>query len=161
MATTAKRLQPAVPKKGRTIGLDMVRHHSQSRRDKARPEVKAMEQVEDHALRVELKDPLPGTVHSGREGRASRPSSLKVELHHSSNRSKLQPERSMNNGSNSLGRQPRSRHISPSIGGESSTTPYWTPDVNGPSWASVCFRRGWSCHRQPMTCTPLIVLKFR
>jgi len=91
------------------MGLDKVRHHSQSRQDEVGPEVRAMEWVKERALRVELKDTLPGTVHSAREAKVSRPIKLKVEQHlnHLRNSSsKLQPERSMNHGfSSSVSRQ--------------------------------------------------------
>jgi len=139
---------------------DMMRQHSQSRQAKARLEVRAMEWVEVHVTCVVVKDTLPGTVHLEKGAGISRLTSHRVEPRHSSNISKFQLERSMNHGFSSLDSRPRSRHISQSTGEESSTMPYWTPDVNGPSWANVCFRQGWSYRRQPMTCTPLIVRKF-
>jgi len=63
---------------------------------------------------VELKDTLPGTVHSAREARVSRPTRLKVEQHlnhHRNSSSKLQLERSMNHGFSSSVSQQRSQLI--------------------------------------------------
>jgi len=92
------------------MGLDREHHHSQSRQDEVGPKVSAMEWVKERALHVELKDTLPGTVHSAKEVRVSRPTRLKVEQHLNHHRnnssSKLQPERSMNHGfSSSVSRQ--------------------------------------------------------
>ena len=84
---------------------------SQSHRDKASPEAKAMEWDQVHVLRVVLRDTLLGTVRSAREKRGSRPNSRKVGPHHNSSSSKLQPECSTSHGFNSLVNRQRSRHI--------------------------------------------------